>query len=199
MPLPVIADTIRASQEGLTSNGLPWANVMHFRKTGALSYPAAIAILDPIWLAIWNTASGGGTALRAFLPTTASLQAFRYTPLDGSTASTVNTHVVAGTDAGDPLPASTCLVATLRTALRGRANRGRVYFGPMTELSNTNGRPTAGTVSGLSLQMNALITNLTGSGVSLVVASYLPPGVANNVTVISVNGRWDTQRRRLGA
>lgn len=197
MPLPVIADTIRTVVAIKAANGHRMSNTLHFRKTGGLSYAAAIAILDPILLAHYNTAHGGGFHWKGSAPTTSNLIQFEYTPLDGTTAETVITHSDAGGDAGDPLPASVAIVITLRTALRGRSHRGRVYQGPLTESTNTAGNPAAASVAGYAVQWNYFInTGLLATGVSLVVASY-KLATAENVTSCTVDGRWDTQRRRL--
>jgi hypothetical protein len=197
MQLPVITDTIRTSVEGLTNQGHKWANVLHFRKTGAITYAAAIAILDPILLSHYTVSSGGGSTWKNNAPTVSSLTGFRYLPLDGTSAATVITHAVAGADAGDPLPPSVCQVVTLRTATRGRSYRGRVYQGPWTEPGNVAGAPVAATTANIAIQWTRLITTaLPGSGVSLVVASY-HLALATDVTSVTVDSRWDTQRRRL--
>lgn len=199
MPLPVIADVIRVAVEGRATNNHQWANILHFRKSGALSFPAAIAVLDPALLSQYTVNSGAGLAWKNAAPTTATLTQFVYTPLDGVSASTVITHAVAGVSGGDPLPASVCLVATLRTALRGRAHRGRVYCGPFDETFNLAGVPVAALVADLALQWDRFITiDLVGSGVSLGVASYKTT-IFTDCVHATVDSRWDTQRRRLNA
>jgi hypothetical protein len=196
MPLPVIADVIRTSVEGVTNQGHHWANVLHFRKVGATSFAAAIATLDPLLLNHYTVNSGAGLNFRTFLPTVASIQAFRYTPLDGVTASTVISHVLAGLDAAEPLAPSLCVVCTLRTALRGRSNRGRAYIGPFTESQNNFGSVNPILATGFAVQWNNFLATLVGTGLSLVVASYLHSS-ATNVTSVTVDTKWDTQRRRL--
>jgi hypothetical protein len=197
MPLPVIADTLRVSLEGVMPNGHLWANVLHYRKSGALSYAGAIAVLDPLMVRLvsFNFAAASSWASNA--PTTWSVQRVRYTPLDGVSATTVIGHVIPGTNGNEPLPANIALVVTKYTALRGRANRGRVYMSGHTE----DGNLPPGVVNPVTLgrhqaNWNGHLADLVGSGVSLVVASYLPPAVANDVTTVVINARWDTQRRR---
>jgi hypothetical protein len=197
MPLPVIADTMRVAVQGTTTGGHHWANILHFRKTGAITFPAAIAILDPLLLSHYTVVSGAGQTWRALAPTTSALTEFRYTPLDGTSATTVNTHAVAGLSASDPLPASVAIVITLRTGTRGRSYRGRVYQGPNCEADNTAGAPLAVNIAAIAVQWNRFITAaLAGSGVSLVVASY-HLSTATDVLTCTVDSRWDTQRRRL--
>lgn len=197
MPLPMIADVIRTSVVGHTAGGHHWANVLHFRKTSILSNSGAIAILDPLLLNFYTTNLGTGLGWQNGAPTTMGIEQFQYTPLDGATATTVITHAFAGTSGGEALPANVALVATLRTALRGRSHRGRIYWNGINENSNTAvGAPLAATVNGLANQCAQFISNLAGSGVTWVVASYLN-STAENITAVSVDTRWDTQRRRL--
>lgn len=198
MPLPIIADTMRVAIEGLTGKGVHWANVMHFRKTSALTYVGAIAILDPKLLAHLNVNSGAGDCWRVSSPSSASVVQFRYTPLDGTTASTINPHAIAGTLAAVELPDNVALVVSLHTARRGRSYRGRVYQGPQASDQNgANGVPLLTHVNAVTAQWQGFLTSLAGSGVSLVVASYRL-ATAEDVVSISVDRRWDSQRRRLG-
>lgn len=199
MALPIIADTIRVTVRGHADNSHMWANILHFRKTSALSYTGAIAILDPLLLAQYQTNNGGGSAWKALAHTGASVQDFVYTPLDGSSASTIIGHAFNGVNGSDALPASMCIVVTLRTALRGRSYRGRVYTGPHIESDNgSDGNPVAALITAEQVQWTNFLTALSGSGVSLVVASYLH-STAENVTSVNVDSRWDVQRRRLNA
>jgi hypothetical protein len=197
MALPVIADTLRVSVEGRMPNGHTWANVLHFRKSGALTFAGAIAVLDPILTPLYSGNAAGTPGWRYNASSAASVVQIRYLPLDGVSAFTVIAHAFNGANAGDPLPANVALVITLRTALRGRAHRGRCYWGGFEESSNTTGGvPTAGVVANVATVWGQLLTNLVASGVSLVVASYLHSS-AENVTSLNVDSRWDTQRRRL--
>lgn len=199
MALPVIANTIRTAVQGVATNSHKWENVLHFRKDPGISYAAAIALLDPLLLAHLRTNVAGGQAWQGAAPGSASLTQIVYTPLDGSSASTVATHAYAGLSGGDPLPVSTCLVVTARTALRGRSYRGRVYTGPYDESYNTAGAPLASVVAAIAIQWDYLATTrLVASGVSWVVASYLH-STSENVLHATVDSRWDTQRRRLNS
>lgn len=199
MPLPVITDTMRVAIRGVASNGHHWANVLHYRKTGALSFTGAIAILDPILVDHLSTNNGTGSGWNALAPTTAAVQDIVYTPLDGSSASTIITHAIAGANGAEALPASMCTVVSLRTALRGRSYRGRVYCGPHVESANSaTGALVASVITAEAGQWTAHIAALVASGVSLVVASYLH-STAQDVLTASCDSRWDTQRRRLNA
>jgi hypothetical protein len=199
MPLPVIADTIRTAVEGHCPNGHTWANVMHFRKSGALTFAGAEAILDPLLHNHYTVNSGAGSAWLSNAGVGYTMDQIRYTPLDGSTATSVFGHPHSGAVGLDNLPASVALVATLRTGLRGRSHRGRVYQNGWTEGANTPaGAPLAAGVTATLVQWQNFLTALGGSGVSLVVASYKTL-VATDVASVTVDTIWDTQRRRLHA
>lgn len=198
MPLPVIANVIRTAVEGLDSNAHKWANVMHFRKTGILTNTGAIAILDPILVDHYTNDHAPGAAWPSFARSDASVEQIRYTPLDGISASVINTHHIAGLSGGDALPASLSLVVTLRTANRGRSYRGRVYTGPYVESVNlSEGQPQPAAIAEVLAQWQHLLSALVGTGLSMVVASYHLV-LATDVTAMNVDSRWDTQRRRLG-
>lgn len=200
MPLPVITDTMRVAVEGTAANSHHWANILHFRKTSALTYAGAIAVLDPLLLSHYSTDAGSGQSWKSTRASTWSIADFRYTPLDGTSVSVINTHAITGAiTASEGLPANVALVVTLRTAKRGRSYRGRIYECGYTEAANqSNGAPSSADVNKASGQWNALIAALVSTGITLVVASYLH-STADNVTNATADTRWDTQRRRLNA
>jgi hypothetical protein len=206
MPLPVITDTIRCSVEGLLANGESWANILHARKSGVLTFAGAITVLEAHLPQFWTNHVAGSPAWGYYAGTGASVQRVRYTPLDGSTPTTVVSHIQAGANATDPLPAQDALALTLYTATRGRRYRGRFFMGGFTEGENdATGHALASMVTDLTAQFQAVITGLVGTGVSLVVASYGRPDAANpsgwtpfatDVTSFVINSKWDTIRRR---
>jgi len=197
MPLPVIADTMRVASEGHLANGNKWVNVFHIRKSAALTYAGAIVIADPLVFALYNANLGGGGALKNTWKTTQGLDRIRYTPLDNSTPTTIIGHALAGVSAVDPLPARDSCVVTWYTALRGRNHRGRSFLPPFTENDNdASGAVVAGTVTSLQLQFTGWLNSFSGSGTSLVVASYLGAGSAENVTSLLVRSVFSQQRRR---
>lgn len=166
MALPVIANTIRVSAEFTLSNGHQAACVHHLRKDGALSYAAAIAIADPLIAPFWTNHTVGSPGFTYYAHTGVTFQRLRYTPLDGSTATTIINHVQAGAGGGDALPEQVALCVTLYTAMRGKRNRGRIYLGGFAEGNSSGASPNAGMLTDLTNQFTAAyITNLVGSGV----------------------------------
>src|SRR6476620_6081691 len=180
MPLPVITDTIRVSVEGLLVSGRAWANILHFRKSGVLSYAGAIVVLEARLPQFWTNRVVGSPAWGYYAHTGASIQRIRYTPLDGVSPTTVAAHVSAGAAAADPLPAQDALAVTFYTATRGRRYRGRMFLPAFTEGSNDGtGHAAASMLTDLSAQWQAVQTALVGTGVTQVVASYGVPDQAN--------------------
>jgi hypothetical protein len=111
-----------------------------------------------------------------------------------------------GTSTAEILPANAALVVTWRTALAGRSFRGRTYLGPSNETVNNGGIANATTVSTIQTAANTLITNIAAvTGFTLGVyskrrtqppESLSPLFATTNVTSATVNGLWDSQRRR---
>lgn len=133
--------------------------------------------------------------------------------------------VVTGTGVGETLPAGVSSCVTLRTALTGKSQRGRIYIGGFTELQNTNNAtmdPAAGTAATAFVQdISAALTaqQLTLGVLSRPAYAYVDnrawtfsngetevdvigrgnarPGGINDVTLIqSRNNNWESQRRR---
>lgn len=208
-PLPVITDCVRTSIEGTMPNGRHWANVMHFGKPPATSYASAISQLDAAIPPLWTTNLGGGNKLTQFLSTAWKIDRIRYTPLDGSTATTVIGHTIPGIQAAnDPLPASVALVFTAYTAKRGRRHRGRTYLCGWAEDANNPAGALLSTYQVLlQSQLTGWFNTFTPTTIFPVIASYgysvLKNGTISTwppdkepVTSFVLNGIWDTQRRR---
>lgn len=198
MPLPVIANTARVAIEGLMPSGSAWANVIHVRHPAGAPTSAqkATVIADigrlyvgPTFGATFGYWSGEASSL-------ASVIQSRYTDLDGASASIVTPIGVAGANTGDPLPSGAALCLTLRTAVRGRRARGRVYWGGFGEGASV--APNSIVSTSLTRILNhweGFRVQLVADGWELVVASYLTP-TATTVTAITANAIWDSQRRR---
>lgn len=198
MPLPVITNTHRNSVEGLLSNGAHWANIIHTRWTGG-GVPTTAqrqAMVDTVASA-WRTDLGGAnTRILYRMKTTTSLTQIRSTPLDGVTATLVSPYNNAGVEATDALPPGTAFVLTLRTALRGRSYRGRVYLGGFCEnIHDPGGICNAGSAAIFIAQMEAVRVALIAITWELVVASY-KHSTAQVVTTVTGDTLWDSQRRR---
>jgi hypothetical protein len=99
-----------------------------------------------------------------------------------------------GTQTGDIVMAG-CAVVSMKTTLRGPANRGRVYVGPVTEAANNNGFLIAGQSTNMVTKWTSFQTGLIAESMEQVVASY-KHSTAITVLTYSVRPALGTQRRR---
>jgi hypothetical protein len=109
----------------------------------------------------------------------------------------------AGGAADTPLPNSTAIVASLRTAHTGRNFRGRTYVGGIVEAAqDTPTLFTAGYAIGIVTVFETLVDALTDAGYKLVVLSRWLNNVrritalATEIISIIVDTKMDNQRRR---
>jgi len=179
--------------------GSRWANIWHTRWTGG-GTPTTVqrqAMIDAIAATYRTDQAGANTRYLYYMTNGASLTQIRSTPLDGVTASLVAPYNVTGVQTTDPLPAGAAFVITLRTALRGRSRRGRLYFPSPSEDSNdSTGRPNATPFTASAIaQVEATRIALIAITWELVVASYLLVS-AQVVTTVTADRVWDSQRRR---
>lgn len=171
---------------------------MHFVLTAGSWDAANIALLHTQLTKLYNgTAYTSGVKLMGNAPSTCTTQDVVYTPLDGSSASTVTTMAGAGAGlAADAMPPEVSAVVTFRTTVRGRSRRGRVYLPPYTRGVLASGGILDPTV------ITALIAEFVGFNSALVsssivhsVASYLL-GLATPIATYTVDNKLDVQRRR---
>lgn len=111
----------------------------------------------------------------------------------------VGTPGIRGVDA---LPAQVSLCVTLKTALAGRKNRGRIFLPFFDESDNTAaGAPSAGIQGVCAVACNEFVGAefIPGGGGSCnmqpVIWTRANP-VAADITSLTVRNRWKTQRRR---
>lgn len=200
MPLPFQAAPNTARIELIfTQDGQRVENVFHityssFFTTGHL-YEAINAFRD------WWAADGKGYASSAVKPTlivAASLQ--------DATAPTVEASLDAdpvGTRTSPAMPMNVTVAVGLRTALRGRSYRGRIYHVGLTEDMIAFSVLLPVYVTDLVANYNALRATLAPYGFALAVLSRVNGGVRRTVGVstpvesITVDAFLDSQRRRL--
>lgn len=198
MPLPTIALTVRAAARGICPSGKQWVNVWHFRKTSGSIDAAALMALDAELFKLYNGpayAGAGNRYLKFYWTTATLLQDATYTPLDGSSASTLVSWTGAGTDAGALIPAEVAYVLSFRTGLRGARHRGRVYIAGGDVNSLASGLILDTYRSGVVSNYAAFITAITAANWQHVVASY-KFAQATTVTSVLMDAKPDVQRRR---
>lgn len=213
MPLPTIAGVVRATWRGSNAAGQQWANVMHFRYADGASAPGSseIAALDAKLLRLYTGSSySTGVPWLTHCPPDIKLIDATYYPLTAAGAPTVIAHSQVGIAGANTNTAQeTAIVLTLRTALRGRKNRGRIYLPAVstTFMSGAGGVLVATAVSNFLIQARGLLGDLPSIQWKWVVASYgvsvLKNGTtstwqpyATDLTDVTMDGVPDVQRRR---
>jgi hypothetical protein len=128
----------------------------------------------------------------------ASINQMAITPLDGSSATliqSVSGTIWTGGQGGDFIPQASALVS-LRTTLRGKSKRGRVFLPFLGEAAQANGSLVSTIVTAGQTGWTNFVTTLAASVTDLVVASYLLSS-AQNVSNANVESLIGTQRRRM--
>jgi hypothetical protein len=170
MPAPplVVPNAVQVRLIGAAA-GANAINVLHGRKTSgavvnqALANTLGAAIKSAFTSTLGTFVSTGSGLLKVGVRDLTSANQAEY--LDAGAS-------VVGTDAGDQLPASTCLCVSLGTIQAGKSFRGRVYVGGFTETNNEFGGVAsaaleAATVAYLAAVQSAMRT----SGLELCVLS----------------------------
>jgi len=184
--LPVIPFTFRCT----VISDIPIvsaANVFHIRAPGldvseiGAALPAHIANGDSPWTNLMASVAHTHTLL--------------VTPLDGVTA-TQEFPITGGAGllTGGALVAPTA-VLSLRTALRGPRNRGRIFIPFTGEGGSEDGQLDAGVINTAQAGVDSWIPQILVDGMELVVASYVGE-VAHTVTTATVQADLGTQKRR---
>jgi len=193
-----------------TTSGRGAHNVTYGRYSGGFTPSSSIA----------NTLHTGfstgatWTALAAFMPTTVALAGISLRDVNAPNGALINstTPAAPGTSASPGLPDEVALVVTMRTALAGRANRGRMYIpGWATNALAAGNVAAAATVTALQNWVQGFGTVYTASGLTLVIGqparnaytgstgTQHPARPAGSVIVNALpvrDNHWDTQRRR---
>lgn len=111
---------------------------------------------------------------------------------------------LAGLLSGSAMPNSTTIAVKWGTGLTGRSFRGRTYHIGLAESQVNNNSIDSATVTGLLASYNTLLSTITGTGYTMVVASRVSNNVprTTGVTTPILNASFaditvDSQRRRL--
>jgi hypothetical protein len=198
MPLPVITNVVRVACIGHTSLGTRFINVLHLARTAgtasAADFPGLVTELNRLYGGA--TYGGGGLNLLSVTNASCALEQYQFTLLNGSAATVPLTATAAGTGAVAAAPAEVAMVITLRTGIRGRSFRGRMYL-PSPTVSNllANGNLGAGMLTAFPIQCSGFNTALAALTYTWVVASYLH-ATAQAITSWTMDAAPDVQRRR---
>ena len=177
MALPVIPGVLRVSATGLCAGGGHWSNTWHARNDSLLGWTeSGVQAFHDIFKQLYiGPALGGGFSILQQCNTGTTLIQIAYTPLDGTSNAYVHATTSAGTESVASLPAEVSFVITIRTALRGRQNRGRIYCPPFsTSHTASDGHLVASTATVVLAHLNAVEAALETGGAHLGVGSYGP-------------------------
>jgi hypothetical protein len=191
MPTPTIPGLYRISILWGTLAGLTPVNVFHVFKAGsneaAIGTDVAAAIL------------AGTSPNNMFAPMTSNIaaQSLHVTELNGTSPGIDHSLLgsgISGGSTGEYLP-QVAAVASFKTAQKGARGRGRMYVGPVTESSATNGVLASSKQTEMLSAFGAFETSLAGASIDFVVASYAHADY-NVVTSVRIDTLLGTQRRR---
>lgn len=193
--------------------GTPFAlNILHFSHEVGTTHTQARADTLSSIIATALTASGHGASLATGV--TLARTESRHMDQNSDPWFIGSAAAVPGTGAGNPLPAATAFVVTLKTGLRGRSYNGRVYLWGFTEDANdaaggitaagsnnavafvSQVRTNAAVQLGLSLSVLSRFTTPAGSLPGAPSVERNPPVLTGTISVVALDSRWDTQRRR---
>lgn len=212
MALPNIAGTVRATFRGTNVAGQQWANVMHLRYALGASNPGPteIAAMDTKLLRLYTgTAYAGGAAWFTLCSSDTKLIDATYYVLNGTSSPQVISHIASGTAAASTNQAQEIAhVLTVRTGVRGRRYRGRIYL-PAVSTANmvgAQGTMTAAAVTSTVNQATGLLADLASIQWEFGVASYGQGSVHGTpttwtpfftpATLFTMDAVPDVQRRR---
>lgn len=185
-----------------TYNGEHCANVLHYIASGERT-PASLTAIGQKYLDVWRN------NFRGNVPGDVTLNRVEVSDLSANGVASVDVGGSASDVGmlGQPaMPNNVTCVASLRTALRGRSYRGRVYHIGIGEGDVTGNMVLATRRANLEAGYAALrVLESTNPPITatLCVLSYFSGGtlrgtpLATPVTTVSMDGTVDTQRRRL--
>lgn len=182
-----------------------WANVFHINPAGTFDAEAVFDAFEAVYI---DDAAGGGmnwlnpcpgevaTGIFGVQFSLITLQAVESPaiPLQRVVSGAGGQNTAGG------LPLDTSIIVSWRTAFAGRSFRGRTYLPPFHEnqCEDTLGtfpHLAPGTQTGLAVNAEALLTQLTAADAGLCVYSRTN-GNANTIVGGYIDNNFDTQRRR---
>lgn len=185
----------------MTWNSQQVKNTLWFHKSVLAPYTAAeratlITDLTTWWNNHQKTSISSAVALNA-------IEVINQDSQSSPSTLTVFTPPIAGTG-GAAVPLNVSLTASLRTSLRGRNFRGRIFM-PGLQTGNLvdQGTYSVAGASGIATTVGKLLDPLVITNSILAVASHFfnkaprAQGVMNDVTAIVVETLLDSMRRRL--
>lgn len=204
MPLPVIDGVLRITAAGAIQGGGRWSNTWHARNISLAGWTAAsvLAFHDIFKQFYIGPAIGAGNSQRSNWPAGTTIDSIDYTPLDGTSGAFSHALSLLGTGTGSAMPAEVSHVLTIRTADRGRQNRGRIFLpATVTSTYGADGHVGSTLINLTVAQIVGVEAALVTGGAELGVGSYGPYKSLGTphftpVTAFTMDDRADVQRSR---
>lgn len=192
-PLPVIADVFRVTLDWAAGSAPQCHNVMHFEAPSKTSAQVFTALNANVTNSMWSTMYTGAHVTNVDV-----------LPLDG-TSPTLSNAVAggpakwAGNGGSDYSSRAPAAIIKLATAIRGPANRGRVFLPFCSEQDFTAGRFDPSIVTAVTAAWVTFANAMAAAGVALGVASYVHANwhQAVNVALHDVAGTVGRRQRIL--
>lgn len=151
----------------------------------------------------WAATQGGGLALSTLVGSRGNLDSVRvyFHASPAADAGVIGQSTTASTAGSGSVssPPQIAIVATLRTGIAGRRNRGRVYV-PGSAGTDSNGNATTATIQGVSLSianfLSLAATRPLNGGTLRPVVRSATGGYYTPISAVTVDNVLDTQRRR---
>jgi len=196
------------------SGGLESGHLWHIVTYGRYSGTFAGSVAQANSILVGLATSGTFTTLAGFLGANTNFGIVTIRDVNTANAALISSTSAGGvgTSASPSLPNEVSLVATLRTALAGRQNRGRIFFpGWATNALGAGNVVAAAAVTAYQNWVNTIMGVYSGQGYSLAIGQKArqaytgstgtshPARAASSVLVTSINVRdnhWDTVRKR---
>lgn len=182
-----------------TTAGQNWQFCITVRKTAGAPSVSDLATLAAAGVSWWNA------TLKSLIYTATTLNQVVATDLTTQGGpQDIDVVGTPGTATGGIIPVGTPIVVSFRTALRGRSYRGRAYVTGTSSSNLVDSANVSSTItSGLGAAFATLGGTLSTAGMPHVVASkqhngaVTNPAATNAVITYVVDGKLDSQRRRL--
>lgn len=189
MPVPVIADVYRVVINWNSVDGVAPRNVFHLYAPGAAIEDIATAL---------DLAFGDGSSpsnMFYSMPTAFTATSVSITKLDGtSPAIDFSIDTISGSRTGDWMPAVAAVVS-FKTAQKGARGRGRMYIGPLAEISQNTGVLTSGDQTTMLVGWDNFLDSLQAADKPFTIASYQHAD-HHELTSHRVDNLVGTMRRR---
>lgn len=195
---------VRLIMGGQIATAQSWSTGISLAVTGGGVTQSDLDTLGSAWAAVaaafWDPASGFGVSdINASVVTYQRWRAYLYGPSGSVAALAAGGDVtpVPGALTSNRLPVQTCLVASLRSGLPGRRNRGRMYLPCTAAPLGTDHQIPSTTVNNVAIAVKALVDGINGRPTPGPFGRVVVAGSAGIVplTSVLVDSEPDIQRR----